>query len=135
MTETKEEIKLEEKFDPVEFYFDGLLKDLESIIVGNELTISNILSTCVNLMKLVEQRENIHGEQKKELILKVLKAYVLNHKGDETLLNILPYFIEVALLLDTKKLKIKAEEVIEEASKCCTSFCSIFKKNKKGEKR
>lgn len=123
----------EKPFDPVEFYFDGLLRDLEDIIGDGQLTTLNVLSTCVNLMQLVERKKNISGKQKKELVLKVLRRYIFDHGGEESILSILPDFIDTAVSLDKGEVTIKVD--MEKVSGCCLSMCSSFVNKKKDKQR
>jgi hypothetical protein len=102
--------------------YNKLYKSLELTVQNKKLTTTNVLFITTNLMKTVEKYNGIHGEEKKDLIINVVRKFVVDRleveDGDVMLLFVdefLPQIIDTLILVDTKQIKIKIR-------KKCKSF-------------
>ena len=117
-----------EQSNLVEFYSDRVLSELETMVNNQAVTPTNVLMFSLSLMQVVEGFPDLKGKQKKELVLNVFDRYLEKYKGDKTLLQLLPSFIDTSIGLDRGEVTIKISS--EDISSCCGSLSKIFVKNK-----
>ena len=89
-------------------YVDMLYDSLSGMIVG-DLTPLNVTSVLVSLMQLTETYPNLHGVEKKNLIMKVLEKYVEKHPDNGLDLSMIPPTIDMLVDLDRGKIAIKLD--------------------------
>jgi hypothetical protein len=107
-------------------HVNKLYETLTYIIDKNELSTTNTVLISTNLMQIVEKYPGITGPQKKDLVIHVLKRFVIDHLNGENkqamLLFIdafLPSVIDTIISVDKKELAIK----IRKGFKACLSCC------------
>ena len=128
-TEEIPEVKTEEipeVNDPLMFYVDQLTADAKKIIQTEQITTLNVLSICISLMQITERYKGITGEQKKKIVLRVISNYLSEQNGDQSLLGILPDFINTAVSLDKGQVTISMS--VDELTSCCLGLCKSLKK-------
>ncbi len=97
---------------------DSLISNIESMIHG-EINTLNIFSITVNLMQLVEKYPKMKGPEKKALVILVIQKLIKKYASDQTLLSLIPAFIDQAISIDKGKVTIN----VEEATASCFSLC------------
>lgn len=110
---------------PIEFV-NKLYETLIRIIGDKELTTANAVLIATNLMQIVEKYPNISGPQKKELVIYVLKRFVVDHlygENEQALLLFidvfLPSVIDTIISVDKKELAIKIRKGLKACFSCC----------------
>jgi len=110
---------------PASNVIDRLYTSLSELVKGEKLTTENAMQIALNLMKIVETYPDLHGRQKKALVLYVLKRFVReNMDGDEekdllTFIDLfLPTVIDTIIYVDKKEIAIK----IKKGFKACFPF-------------
>lgn len=120
------------ELSPFDIHFDMLLEDLEKIIGNGEINPMNVFSVTINLMQVTEGYGDLKGVEKKDLVLKVLKKFLENHGGDhignDTLIGLLPSFIDAAIDLDKGEVTIKVNT--KSMLACCSGLLTVLKKKK-----
>jgi hypothetical protein len=84
-------------------------------IVTDKLTASNIIIITINLMKIIEKYKKISGNDKKTIVLDILKKVVnetIDDKQEKDILlfvinNTLPFVIDTIISIDKREIKIK----------------------------
>lgn len=78
------------------------------------------------LMQVVETYKNIKGDQKKNIVIKVLRMFVKNNCTPDESQNInllidlaLPSIIDTIISIDKKKIKIKVGKFLKKFGSCC----------------
>ena len=94
-----------------------LLTSLETLNNREPITEFNILQTCINMMRIVEQIENLNGFQKKNIVLETINLYMKNTNSDLSLLKIIPNFIDSAISLERGTLTIG--NIVDIGTTCC----------------
>ena len=113
-TKVLEKIKLEL---PASDYVDKLYDSLTKIIKANEINQENIVKVALNLMQIVEKYPNISGQQKKALVIHVLRRFCEDNKDLHPFIeHILPSVIDTMISLDRS-------EVIVAVATGCKSLC------------
>ena len=99
---------------------------LSELVKGKKLTLENAMQIAVSLMKIVETYPELHGSQKKALVLHVLKRFVKdNMDGEEEqalLIFIdlfLPTAIDALISVDKKEIVIKIKKGFKVCFQCC----------------
>lgn len=107
-------------------YIDRLYETLSSMIGDNKLSTANAVIIATNLMQIVEKYTNITGQQKKALVIHVLKLFIADHlDGDDanTLLlfidMFLPSVIDTIISIDKKELAINIRKSFKTCFPCC----------------
>lgn len=107
-------------------YVNKLYETLSNIIGDNKLTTTNAVLITTNLMQIVEKYPNVSGTQKKNLVIHVLKRFVIdNLEGNDEqamLLFIdvfLPSIIDTIISIDKKVLAIKMHKGLKACFSCC----------------
>jgi hypothetical protein len=95
-----------------------LIDNIEDAIHG-DISAMNIFSITLNLMQLVEKYPKLTGPQKKALVIQALDNVIKKHGADQSLLALIPPFIDSAISIDKGKVTIN----VEEAASGCLSFC------------
>ena len=106
-----------------------LFIDLETFLSNNKINIENILTATFFLLKKIEI-ENISGYKKKEIILKIIKTYILKNVNNKDSIEsikvllvlikkLLPDFIKYCIDLDKKILTIHDDEDLVIINKSC----------------
>lgn len=90
-----------------------LMNNIESLILGNDVSLIDITSLCLQSMLFVEHLKNISGEEKKKLVIDALFKVFEKHNFDTTMLNIVPFLIETIIKVD------KRIDPINKIKKCC----------------
>ena len=105
---------------------DELYNSLSELVNSNELTTENVVQIAFNLMQIVETYPDLNGQQKKALVLHVLKRFVReNMDGDEerALLTFIDLFlstvIDTLVSVDKKEIAIKIKKGLKECFSCC----------------
>lgn len=99
----------------------------ESIsLIGDKVTTLNVVFIATNLMQIVEKYPKISGQQKKTLVIDVLKKFVVDNLDgdDETALLIfidtfLTSVIDAMISIDKKELVIKIKKGFKKCFICC----------------
>lgn len=126
--------------------FDKLYSELKTSVAADTITPMNIVSIVVNLMKFVDQFEDLPGDQKKQLILDILVKYVKDELDgvDETIVVriielTVPTLIDTFISVDKKEITFKSQDkkvdpinvelknviIAETSSKICFCFKNI----------
>lgn len=120
---------MEKEFYPINKCIQNdLYNILSSLLKNDNLNSQNIIKVCLNLMQVIEKFKNIHGIEKRDIVLKTLQLYVTDNVTDnkDVLLflieNVLPSMIETFISIDKKELKIKIKKSI---NFCCTKNKSL----------
>lgn len=105
---------------------DKLYNSLSHLVKGKKLTTENAMEIGINLMQIVETYPDLHGKQKKALVLHVLKRFVKeNMVGDEekvllTFIDLfLPTVIDTLVSVDKKEFTIKIKKGFKSCFTCC----------------
>ena len=112
----------EKKLPAFELYFDVVMLELNNIIGDQEATSLNILSFCIGLMQIVERYPDLHGRDKKKLVIKVLTVYLEQHHCDMYLMTMISSFIDTGIGLDSGKVSIKLD-IDAEIPMGCIAAC------------
>ncbi len=117
------EIKLPESILSYKLY-----NSLSIIVTDKKIDNTNVILITTNLMQIVEEYPGLKGEQKKTLIIDVLKRFVIDNLNDteETFVltfidSVLPYVIDTIISVDKKEIAVK----MKKSFKVC--FPSCFK--------
>ena len=108
----------------IEKNVEKLISEITTLVGGEQISLVNILSICINLMQIVEKYPNLKGPQKKDLVIKALGIYISKNEGDISVLSLIPSFIDTAINLEKGRLEISISP--EQVVGCCKlfSFCS-----------
>ena len=118
------------QMDNVEAHVLCILKDLEEILNGDQITVLNILSLCINAMQSVEKIPKLPSKQKKQIVLDVITKLVQQTGSDNSILTMIPHFIDTAISLDKGELQISITQ--KEVIGCCAGIFNFLNKpNKK----
>ena len=106
---------------------DNIYKDLSQIVGDKKLTTTNIVNITISLMQIVEKYPTLHGKEKKELVIYVLKKSVKDHifdtDSEESLLlfieTFLPSIIDSVISIDKKELTINITKKLKSCFSCC----------------
>ena len=115
---------------------ENLYEDLKTILAGTKLNSSNIVAILVNLMQLVEKYPQLHGQQKKQVILYSINMLIddQNDNVEDTatlkllVQSTLPSIIDTLVSIDKKQIQIKIKQISTFVFSLCCG------KKKKGEK-
>jgi hypothetical protein len=115
-----------ELFCPGSDNVDRLYESLSKIIGDKKVTTENIVLIATNLMQIVEKYPDLYGQQKKALVIYVLKKFVVDHlDGDaESFLlifidTLLPSVINTIIAVDKKEVVIKIKKGLKACFSCC----------------
>ena len=97
---------------------ERLYEELKKVIGNRKLSRSNIVNVVLSLMQVVEHYDNVHGIQKKALILDALHHLIDKQISDSeeaiemklVVQTILPTVIDTFVSLDKKELEIKLKK-------------------------
>jgi len=94
----------------------NLVSEISESISDEKIEINDILNICVIGMKFVERLPKLSGEHKKKLVINALEI-VCQKVGinDNSILSLIPTFIDIVISLDKKKIYIK-----EQIKGCCS---------------
>lgn len=117
----------ETKDEQTNLMITNKLYDSITLLTGNtKITTSNIVFITTNLMQIIEQYSKLTGPTKKDIIIGVVKLYVLEHlNGDEEkglLMFIdafLPSVIDIIISVDKKEMVIKIHKGLKSCFSCC----------------
>jgi hypothetical protein len=101
---------------------NDMVKYLENFLGDKLVTVSNVLSLCVLLMQKVEKIKDLVGSDKKEIVMAVIKQIIQIKGSDDSLLILIPFFIDVAVRIDKGDLNI---QIIPDS--CCLKLFSFCK--------
>jgi len=109
---------------PGKKYVDGLYNTLSKS--NSHLSKENITIVVINLMQLVEKYPDLTGEQKKHLVIHVVKKFIKDKTDKEeeqvllTFVDVfLPTIIDTLVSVDKKELAIK----IKKTFSSCFPYC------------
>lgn len=104
---------------------DNLYLQLELFLQGKKPNFGNIMFVVVNLMQIVEKYPKLNGDNRKTLILHVLRKYMANKIGKDSdvfsdLINtLIPAAVDIIVALDKNKIKIEAKKFWKKWN-CCS---------------
>lgn len=105
-------------------YVDGLYNTLTKN--NSPLTKENITIIVINLMQFVEKYPDLTGDQKKQLVIHVIKKFIkdtTSKEEEEVLLTFvdifLPSVIDTLVSVDKKKIVIKLKKTFSSCFPCC----------------
>ena len=105
---------------------DRLYESLGRIIKDKKVTTVNIVLIATNLMQIVEQYPNLHGTQKKSLVIHVLKRFAVEHLDGEAESSLLvfidmflPSVIDIIIAVDKKEVVVKIKKGFNSCFSCC----------------
>ena len=102
---------------------DTLYVEFKTMIAGQTITASNVVSIVVNLMQLVERYDTITGPQRKETIMRVLNKSLgdLYTPSDVKIIidMTVPVMIDTFVSIDKKKVMIATENGLKRLFSCC----------------
>lgn len=110
--------------------YKNITMELYSIIkrisINDKITKTNVIDICIKLMQLVEKYPNIKGEEKKRIVITVLKQFITDTLIIEEQLalllfieQILPSIIDTLISIDKKELTIKIRKGFKSLFTCC----------------
>jgi hypothetical protein len=108
-------------------YVNRLVQNIELSVKDEGLSLLNIVSVCIDLMRIAETFSEVPGFKKKEIVIQAITLFVQKNNGDDTIIVMLPSFIDAAIALEKGNTKIAVAQV---ASGCCLGFLASNKKNK-----
>lgn len=119
-----DEVKLVEE----SLLFNKLYQQISTMIGDKKVTSASIVSILLSAMQIVEKYKEISGEEKKSLVLKVLKMVIDDTVDDQIeatnlklLVDItLPAVIDMLVSVDKKELQIKMQQGFKKIFSCCT---------------
>lgn len=124
--ETKVALKEVELSLPASDSVDRLYESLSRIIGDKKVTTVNIVLIATNLMKIVEKYPDLHGTQKKSLVIHVLKRFVVDHLDGEEESSLilfidmfLPSVIDTIVSVDKKEIAVKIGKGLKACFPCC----------------
>ena len=88
---------------------ENLVETIQKTING-EITIINILSICLDLMRLVVKIPNLKGSEKKDLVLRSLNLLLVKTNSDSKLIQIIPYFIDKCIDIEKGSIRISVPQ-------------------------
>lgn len=104
-----------------------LAQNVEESTKDVGLSLLNIVSVCLNAMRVAETFPGVPGIKKKELVIQSITAFARKNGNDETMITMLPSFIDAAVALERGDAKIAAANV---AAGCCMGFIASGGKKK-----
>lgn len=105
-----------------------LYTTLLSLLDGEKLTSSNIMSITVQLMQFVEKYPHIKGPERKSIVLNVIKQLVIDtmdpsNQETKDIMSILdltlPIFIDTIISVDRGELIIHSKQCFNSLFSCC----------------
>lgn len=95
----------------------GIIAQIDDIVKDQAVDAVNVLVIALNAMQLVESLPNLKGQQKKDIVLQVMRAVLERHGGHNELMGLIPSFIDTTISVDRGDvvIKIKPQEVVS----CC----------------
>lgn len=104
-----------------------LYNKLEEILGENKLSCDNLISVVVLLMQYVETYKELKGEEKRNIIIRVLKRFIADKIGNEEgaydinllIKTTLPDIIDSLVAVDKKQLVIKTQKNVKNLFSCC----------------
>ena len=110
-------------------YASKIYNNLKNIIEGKDITRTNVISTVLQLMSMVETYKELSGLQKKGIVIDSLHNLVneqitdISEKNDLILLIDLtiPHVIDNFINIDRKKLRIKMQKTCSTIFSCLKS--------------
>lgn len=100
-----------------------LYSQFVNIMNGVSITSTNIMSISITLMKIVEKNKKISGQMKKELVIHLIRKFVIDNTSPEDIDNILfvvnyilPNLIDTIISIDKKEIIIATKKTF---SRCC----------------
>jgi len=111
---------------PEDITIKKLHEVLDTLLSEEPLNSDNILDIVLGLMIAIETFENVHGEQKKTIIIEVFNSYIAEKEDvsvelKELIKYILPKIIDTFVSIDKRQIKIKASKCLKITKKyfCC----------------
>lgn len=106
---------------------ERLYKELKKVIGNENLTRSSIVVVSMNLMTVVEHYDDVHGVQKKALILNALNHLIDDQINDpqevmemKLLVQLtLPTMLDTFISIDKKEMHIKLKKGCGKLLACC----------------
>lgn len=124
----------------VQTNIDKLITEVDKLIDDDKLTTVNISKVMVSLMVLVDEYPDLTGTQKKEIILTVLRKYVIEHFEEEApeyadllkiIETVLPTTIDLMIRIDNKEITIHLKKGCAMVCPCLSQMLSRRKKSTK----
>jgi hypothetical protein len=103
------------------------------MIEQGHLTVLDTATVVIGLMQLVEEYDDLHGSEKKDLILKVLEKYDVCHPDEENLLtSSLAGFVTALVSVDRGELviKIEPEKCLASCFTCLLSSAQVKRRER-----
>ena len=108
LKEVKKEVKEEEHSCPKNFTEQNvaeLYDALNNMLKDGKLNVLDTARVVVHLMQIVEDYDNLKGEDKKALLIYVVKKYDESHPDEDNIFTeALPGFIDTLVYVDRGKL-------------------------------
>jgi hypothetical protein len=92
----------------------NLVNKISDSISDQKIGIDDVLSICITGMKFIEKLPQIAGEDKKKLVINAIEIVCGKAGLDNSILSVIPSFIDIVISLDKKKIYIK-----EQITNCC----------------
>lgn len=105
---------------------DELISTITGIVGTEKITISNVLSICINLMQIVEKYSSLTGAQKKDIVIKTLENLIEKEEGKDSIMLLIPDFIDKIISVENGEIHIGIS--VEAVQSCCFGVSSCTKK-------
>jgi hypothetical protein len=110
---------------PASDLVDRLYNSLFRIIGDKKVSTTNVILIATNLMQIVEKYPEIHGAEKKSLVIHVLKRFVQDHLDDDEETTVilfidtfLPSVIDTIVSVDKKQISVKMKKGFKSCFSC-----------------
>jgi len=105
---------------------DKLYESLARLVGDQKITAQNAVLIATNLMQIVENYPDLTGEQKKTIVLHVLKKFVrdtMNDNDEDAVIMFidlfLPSVIDTIISVDKKKIMVNIKKGFASCFACC----------------
>lgn len=120
-----DEVKSVEEESPL---VNKLYQQISTVIGDKKVTSSSIVNILLSAMQIVEKCKKISGEEKKSLVLKILKMVIDDTVDDQIEASnlkllvdtTLPVVIDTLVSVDKKELHIKIQKCFKKLFSCYT---------------
>jgi hypothetical protein len=109
-----------------QIFVEKLYHSLKVIVGDKNMDTNNIISITTNLMQIIEKYPDLKGEEKKFILIHVIKKFVKDNVDNENQKNVLtfidlflPSFIDTVISVDKKEIIIKVKKGIKDCFTCC----------------
>lgn len=118
---------MEKEILTIDNLFVTVYDEIDRMISKETINSGNIVNILIYTMQTVELLKNIKGNQKKDLVMKIINKIIdknvldeLEQKNLKFLAEMtLPSLIDTFISIDKKKLIIKSKKMFKNVFKCC----------------